>query len=118
MVCPSCKVQLRIGRSYTTVEDGNAVTVQEMVCRNPQCPYHKANAPVQRIRHVHKEPAKDAEADAVKMHCDHTLARIDAKTFFVPPELDSGVTGDVLSVKCPVCGEWQWYDVTGRTRME
>ena len=111
MMCPSCKVQLRIAHSGVVVEDGVAVTVQELRCGNPRCPYHRAGLPVRRIRHVHA-PAPAAD-EALRMHCDMTLARIDGTGYFVAPGLEHTVRDGVLSVRCPVCGEWQRYDVAG-----
>lgn len=47
MVCPSCGIQARIERFYTKVEGDQSpdtptrvYTVQEIACRNPQCPRH------------------------------------------------------------------------------
>ena len=47
MLCPVCGIQARIDRSYTQVEGDQSpdtttrvYTVQEIVCRNPQCPQY------------------------------------------------------------------------------
>lgn len=44
MLCPKCKVALRISRSYTKVTgdespdtETKVFTVQELECRNPKC---------------------------------------------------------------------------------
>ena len=111
MNCPACGLQLRISSSYVTVENGRAVTIQELICKNPKCSFFKARVPVGRIRHFHEDT--HTEDDSVRMHCDRTLARIDGESFFVAAGLENSVDGGRLLVVCPVCGETQSYDISG-----
>lgn len=54
MLCPKCKVECRIGKSYYVTRDDDTperktrlYMVHEMVCRNPQCP--DFNAVVEKV---------------------------------------------------------------------
>lgn len=113
MVCPLCKVALRIKSSDTIVEHGRAVTVQDLICINKQCEYGKRRAVVKRIRHV----SPDARVnDAYKFCCDTLIAYVGEKTYYPAIGVGSAESDTTLTVVCPECGETHKFDIKGKTR--
>ncbi len=116
-MCTGCGLELSIGESYTTVEDGRAVAVQELVCRNPGCAFHRRKLPVKRIKHYYSQQAP-SERDGIMRHCGVTTALIGEKSYYVAPGVEYSVEGDTLRVACPECGEIESFDVSGLTKEE
>lgn len=113
MQCPGCKIQLHVGRSYTAVEGGEAVTVQEMVCTNPKCAYFKADIPARVIRHRHTdEPKTNLLACS---GCGRTLAKITDNRYTIAPGVDYEKDNELLSMICPECGIGVSVDVENKT---
>lgn len=113
MECPLCQVALRIKSSLSTVENGKAVTVQDLICINKKCEYGKRNAVVKRIRHV----APEAHADErYKFCCDGLLAFIGDETYYPAPNVQYSESDTTLTVPCPTCGTVHRFDITGKTR--
>lgn len=113
MQCPGCKIQLHVGRSYTAVEDGKAVTVQEMVCTNPRCAYFKANIPARVIRHRHTD--EQGTGVLACSGCGRTLARITDTSYTIAPGVDYKAENGLLSMSCPECGIGVSVDVENKT---
>ena len=113
--CPACGTELRIGPTFDEVSDGAAYTVQQMMCANPQCGYHRAGAPVRVLRHKLETGSLD---DDNKLCCDGLIARITGTAFFVPENVESTASETTLTAVCPVCGQSHSYDVAGKTRIQ
>lgn len=114
-ICPSCGMELRIGPTFDRVEQGEAYTVQQMMCANPKCGYNRAGAPVKVIRHRLQTGSMD---DDNKLCCDGLIARITDTAFFVPETVEHTETDSVLSVVCPLCGKRHEFDITGKSRIQ
>ena len=111
LICPSCGIEMRVGKTFTMVEDGKPITVQQMICANPKCAYHRAGAPVRIIRH---RIDTGSLPDQLKLCCDTLLVKMDDTKYFVPPNIDQRLENDTLTVFCPVCGTSYKYGVTGK----
>ncbi|MEG1757664.1 MAG: hypothetical protein RR058_07440 [Oscillospiraceae bacterium] len=112
MQCPSCNIELRIGKSGTVVENGKPISIQELICPNPACQYGKTKAPIKRIRH----PLDGVFFDnAEKYCCDTLIAKINDSTYFVPATVSQSRTADTLTAVCPLCKKSHSFDIGGKT---
>ena len=97
MLCPQCKVELRIKNSYTEVVDGIAQTVQELHCANPSCSLKSNSIPVKVLVHAHKESVPDKLV--LCSNCGMPLARESKKGY----KIHESAKQEDGFVICPLC---------------
>ena len=97
MLCPQCKVELRIKRSYTEIKDGRVQTVQELHCVNRECPLCSSVVPVKVLVHPHEENHVDKLISCT--NCSTPLAR-ETKEGYIFHDNADVKDGIVI---CPLC---------------
>lgn len=113
-MCPNCGTELRIGKTYNTVEDGKPCTIQQLVCANKKCAYAKAKAPVKIAKH---KLATGSHDDSLKLCCDGLIAKITDTAFFVPETVTHTIADGYLRAVCPICGKKHIYSVDGKKQI-
>ena len=115
MDCPQCKLELFIKNSYTTVEDGKAVTIQDLYCRNKQCSFGRTDTMVKQIKH--KQGGQPDKLDDLII-CDNTiLAKVGENSYFIPEYVESEISGTEAAVKCPQCGNYYSFSIDEKTEI-
>ena len=115
MDCPQCRLELYIKNSYSAVEDGEAVTVQDLYCRNKQCSLGRTDTMVKQIKH--KQDGQPNAQDNLII-CDNiVLAKTGADTFYIPEYIGSELTDTEAAVTCPQCGSTHRFIITGKTQI-
>lgn len=113
MRCPACNIELRIKRSYTSTEDGNAVTVQELHCLNPQCSRYSETYPTKILKHKHHQSQSEYET----CDCGTVLMKADNTSYSLPDNSEYTLKdGKGLTIKCPECEKTHQFDVEGKTQ--
>lgn len=107
-LCPRCKLEARISNSKTTVKNGRAVKVYDLVCVNKRCEYGKSGLPIRRITAEYPQNEID---DTVKLcTCGEVLCRLDGDPV-ISPSCTAEQDGTTLSVTCGACGTVSNFDM-------
>ena len=112
MICPRCKIQLRIKNSCTETRDEAAVTVQELHCVNPQCPLKSDAVPVKILEHRHEQRRDDCTFERCS-GCGIILMKSNDRSYSVSGKFT--LDGGGLTINCPNCEQENRFYVDGKT---